>query len=128
MRRNVGGILGVVAVVVLAGCGGGSGSSSHTYVVEASKQSGPGAGIYVTLVSPVAIPTSLITKHGARIVGQAKGPQACSYTKRVSGGHGQSAVLNGKTVTLKVNGSNALVSLICGLLKKTPFHGSIGGA
>ena len=44
-----------------------------------------------------------------RILSQAQGPQACSYTKRVSGGTGQSAILNGKTVTLKVNGSNPLI-------------------
>jgi hypothetical protein len=109
------------------GGGSGGGSSSHTYVVAAPTQNSAGAGIYVTIVSPVALPASLLTKNGARIVGQAKGPQVCSYTKMVSGGHGRSAVLNGKRVTLKVNGSNPFVSMICSLLKKTPFHGSIGG-
>jgi hypothetical protein len=120
-------VMGSVLLVV-AGCGGGGGSGggNHTYVLTALR--GAGSGIYVTIVSPVAIPTNLMTKNGAKIVGQAKGPQVCSYTKTVQGGHGSSAFLNGKTVTLKVNGSNPLTSLICGLLKKTPFNANKIGA
>lgn len=127
MRLKVGEILGVVCVLAVAGCGGGGGGgSSHTYVITGP--GGAGAGIYVTLVSPVAIPTDLLTKRGAKIVGQAKGPQVCSYTKTVQGGHGSSAFLNGKTMTLKINGSSPLTSMICGLLKKTPFNANkIGG-
>jgi hypothetical protein len=129
MRLSAGVAFVVWAIVlVLAGCGGGGGSDSgsHTYVLTALK--GAGAGIYVTIVSPVAIPTNLMTKHGAKIVGQAKGPQVCSYTKTVQDGHGSSAFLNGKPVTLKVNGSSPLTSLICGLLKKRPFNASKIGA
>lgn len=115
-------------LLVLAGCGGGGGSggNSHTYVLTGLR--GTGSGIYVTIVSPVAIPTSLMTKSGAKIVSQAKGPQACSYTKTAQGGKGSTSFLNGKSVTLKINGSSPLTSIICSLLKKTPFNPSTIGA
>lgn len=117
-------IVGVAALVVVAACGGGGGGgggASHTYMLAAAQKNGPGAGIYVTIVSPVPIPTSLLTKHGATIVGQVKGPQVCSYTKTVHGTHGPGAFLNGKAVTVKINGSSSLMSMVCSLLKKTPF-------
>jgi len=90
-------------------------------MLAAAKQGGAGKGIYVTIVSPVAIPAGLLTKHGAKVVHQVKGPQACSFTKTVHGTHGPGAFLNGKAVTLKINGSSAFTSMICALLKKTPF-------
>jgi hypothetical protein len=116
----------VVAAVVVAGCGGGGGGGSdsagkHTYLLAARSQNGEGAGIYVTIVSPVAIPTRILTKHGATLVDQVKGPQACSYTKTVHGTDGPGAFLNGKALTLKINGSSPFISMICSLLKKTPF-------
>ena len=100
----------VVCLVSLssAACGGGGGStdstgSSHTYVLTASDNSGAGPGFCITrIVSPVAIPTNLLTSNAARIVDQAKGPEACSYTKTASGGHGRSAFLNGKSITVKI--------------------------
>jgi hypothetical protein len=127
-KSGIGFLIVCVASLVLAGCGGGGGGGgdSHTYVLTGLR--GAGSGIYVTIVSPVAIPTDLMTKNGAKIVGQAQGPQVCSYTKTVQGGHGSSAFLNGKTVTLKLNGSSQLTSLICGLLKKTPFNADKIGA
>jgi hypothetical protein len=134
MRLNVGGLLGVVCVAVaLSGCGGGGGGarngSSHTYVLAAPANNAAGSGIYVTIVSPVAIPASLLTKNGARIVGQARGQQACPITKTGHGGHGEFAFLNGKTLTVKISGSNPSLSMICAVLKKTPFNPSqIGGA
>jgi hypothetical protein len=122
---KVGGIVAIVCAlsVTLAGCGSGGGSQSnaHTYVVKPPASSGV-SGIYVTIVSPVAIPTSVLTKHGARIVGHATGPQKCSYAKTAEGLHGQLADLNGKTVTVKVNGSTALVSLVCSTLKTAAFN------
>jgi hypothetical protein len=125
MRSKVGGILGVVAVVslVLAGCGGGGGSSSnsHTYVVTPPANSGV-SGINVTIISSVAIPTSALTKTGAKIVSHSTGPQKCSYTKTAQGLQGQWAALNGKTVTVKVNGSTPLVSLVCSALKTAAFN------
>jgi hypothetical protein len=125
MRLKAGWILGVVCVVslVLAGCGGGGGgsSSSHTYVVTPPANSGV-SGINVTIVSPVAIPTNLITKTGAKIVSHPIGPQKCSYTKTAQGLHGQWAALNGKSVTVKVNGSTPLVSPVCSALKTAAFN------
>jgi hypothetical protein len=125
MRLKVGGILGVVCVVslVLAGCGGGGGSGGggHTYVVTPPASSGV-SGINVTIVTPVAIPASLLTKTGAKIVSHPSGPQKCSYTKTAQGLRGQWAALNGKTVTVKVNGSTPLVSLVCSALKTAAFN------
>jgi hypothetical protein len=123
---KVGGVVAIACVllVALAGCGSGGGGSQtggHTYVVKPPANSGV-SGIYVTIVSPVAISTSLLTKTGARIVGHATGPQKCSYTKTVQGLHGQWAVLNGKTVTVSVNGSNSLVLMVCSILKNSAFN------
>jgi predicted small secreted protein len=135
VTRTVGvAFLVVCASLVVAGCGGGgsgagSGAGSHTYVLAAAKQTGPGAGIYVTIVSPVAIPTGLLTKHGAKMVGQVKGPQACSVQKTVRGSRGPGAFLNGKAVTVKINGSNPFVSMICSLLKTKRFDSfALGGS
>ncbi|HEY8107088.1 MAG TPA: hypothetical protein VIC70_00160 [Gaiellaceae bacterium] len=117
-------LIALLALVFAAGCGGGGGrsqSGSHTYVVVPPAKSGV-SGIYVTIVSPVAIPASLLTKGGARIVGHAKGPQKCSYTKKAEGLQGQLADLNGKTVTLNVNGTNSFVSLVCSTLKTAAFN------
>ena len=134
MRLRVGFYFLTVCLVSLslAACGGSGGSTgssqTHTYVLTASENSGAPSGIYVTVVSPVAIPTSLLTSKGATIVDQPKGPEACSYTKTASGGHGRSAFLNGKSITLKINGSGQLISSICSLLKKNPFNASkLGG-
>ena len=136
MRLRVGFSFLVVCLVSLslAACGGGGGSTgsssshTHTYVLTASGNSGAASGFYVTIVSPVAIPTSLLTSDAAMIVDQAKGPEVCSYTKTASGGHGRSAFLNGKSITLKINGSGRFTSSICSLLKKNPFNASkLGG-
>jgi hypothetical protein len=127
MKAGVSCLAVCISSLVLAACGGGGGSggSSHTYILTGA---GAGSRIYVTIVSPVAIPASLLTSNGATIVDQAKGPQVCSFTKTAHGGHGQSAFLNGKTITLKINGSNALTSTICSLLKKAPFNAwKVGG-
>jgi hypothetical protein len=118
------------AVLVLAGCGGGgSSSSSHTYVVAPSASSPLAKGIYVTIVSPVAIPTKLLTTGGAKLVGQAQGPEQCSYDKTVQGtAHGPGAVLNGKTITIKVSGTNPFIPVACKALKKQPLKASkLGG-
>jgi len=127
MRRNSRVLLAAVCVVmpVMAGCGGGGGgSSTHTYVVVPPAKDTLAKGIYVTFVSPVAMPTNVLTKSGARIVGEAHGPQVCSYTKTVQGSHGPLASLSGKTVTVKVNGSTSIAPMVCSVLKKLPFNTS----
>jgi hypothetical protein len=78
--------LALVALPALAGCGGGGGGSSgssHTYVVQAPASNALAKGIYVTIVSPVPIPTKLLTRSGGKLVSKAQGPQKCSYTKTV---------------------------------------------
>lgn len=114
--------------VGLTACGGSSKSpvttttvakTTHTYVLKASSRAA--RGIYVTVVSPVAIPRNLMTQRGAMIVGQAQGPQVCSFTKMVHNPTSSSAFLDGKTVTVRINGSNPLTSTICALVKKQPF-------
>ena len=83
----------------------------------------------MTIVSPVAIPTNLLTTGGAKLVSEAKGPQKCSYTKTVQGTHGPGAFLSGKQITLKINGTNPFVAVACSALKKTPFKASnLGGS
>jgi len=76
-----------VAVVALAGCGGGGGSSSssHTYVIAPAGSDPLGKNFYATIVSPVPIPKSLLTKGGGQIVSAAQGPEQCSYAKTLQG-------------------------------------------
>jgi hypothetical protein len=114
------------AALALAGCGGSGGSSanSHTYVVTPTGGGSLAAGIYVTLVSPVAIPAHLLTSGGSKIVSEAKGPEVCSVTKTVQGSHGPGAFLSGKEITIKINGSNPFTSLACKSLKKATFKAS----
>jgi hypothetical protein len=38
--------------------------------------------------------------------------------KTIHGGSGKDSVLNGKTLTFKVNGSGSLLPVICSILKK----------
>lgn len=131
MRMKAGVPFFVVCVIalVLAGCGGGGGggSSSHTYIVTPSATSGEGAlakGIYLTIVSPVAFPQSVLdkAKKSVTFVAHATGPEVCSQSKKIQGEKGKYADLNGETVTVKVNGSNPLTSLVCsGLKKQTGF-------
>jgi hypothetical protein len=136
---KVGGIVAILCAtsVALAGCGGGGGgggtssSTTHTYVVAphvggslGSKLAPLAKDLYLTLVSPVAIPTSLLTKGGNKIVSQAQGPQKCSVTKVAHATHGPGAFLNGKTVTFKVNGTSPFTAFICSALKKQPFNAS----
>jgi len=83
----------------------------HTYVEFLS-------GADLTIVSPVAIPRSFLTRNGAYpLLRKPRGPQVCSYKTTVVGGRGPSAILNGKTVTLKVNGSKPGASPLCANLK-----------
>lgn len=121
-----------VALPALAGCGGGGGgssSSSHTYVVEAAANNPLAKGIYVTIVSPVPIPTKLLTGAGGKLVGQAKGQQQCSFTKTVHGSHGAGAFLSGKTLTIKLTGSSPFIPQACKALEKAPLNAAhLGGS
>jgi hypothetical protein len=116
------------AALALAGCGGGGGggssANSHTYVVTPTGGGSLAAGIYVTIVSPVAIPAHLLTSGGNKVVSEAKGPEVCSVTKTVQGSHGPGAFLSGKEITIKINGSNPFTSLACKSLKKATFKAS----
>jgi len=108
---------------VLAGCGG-AGGTTHTYVIVAPAKDASSKGIYVTYVSPLAIPANVLTKRGGRLVAHATGPQVCSFTKTVHGSNGPLLFLRGKTVTVKVNGSNPRARLICSALKRSQFNTS----
>lgn len=122
---------GIAAVVSLAACGGSSGP--HTYIVAPTGK-GVGAllatGIYITVVSPVAFPASVLAsiKKSGTLVQSALGPLACSYSETVKNATGESAFLNGKTLTIKVNGSNPFTADICSSLQKQGFNPSnLGG-
>jgi hypothetical protein len=119
MRRKSKALLVAVCIVVpgLAACGGGSQSSTHTYVQFSD-------GVDLTIVSPAAIPTGFLTNNGEfPLLSKPRGPQVCSYTKTVVGGRGPEAILNGKTLTLKVNGPKRFASRRCKILKKrTPIN------
>jgi hypothetical protein len=115
-------------VALLAGCGG---SGSHTYVmaIPPTGTSGGSAAdisdVYVTIISPARFPDSVIKsmqKSGARLVDKAAGPQVCSYKKKISGVKGQYASLNGKTVTLKVNGVTTLTGVLCSIFHSGEFN------
>lgn len=120
-----------LAVVALVGCGGGGGGSSsgtHTYVVSPAPNNPNAKNFYVTIVSPVPIPTKLLTGAGGKIVSKAQGPEKCSYTKTVQGSHGPGAFLSGKTVTIKVTGTNPFIPQACAALKHAPLKASnLGG-
>ena len=116
-----------LAAQAVAGCGGGGGGSSagsRTYVITPSGNSALTKGIYVTIVSPVEIPKKLLTTGCAQLVGQAQGPEQCSVTKTVQGTHGPGAFLSGKTITIKVNGSNPFIPVACKALEKQPLKAS----
>jgi hypothetical protein len=118
-------------VLALAGCGGGGGSSSssHTYVVEAAAKTPLAKGIYVTIVSPVPIPTKVLTGAGGKLVTHAQGPQKCSYTKTVHGSQGEGAFLSGKTLTIKLTGSSPFIPAACTALAKAPLNAAhLGGS
>jgi hypothetical protein len=121
------------AAAVLTACGGGSRSPSttlmatttstknpaHTYVLKGWRRGD--RGIYVTIVSPVAIPIRLMTRGSGKLVGQARGPLVCSFTKTVHNPTSSTAFLDGTRVTLKINGSNPLTSSLCTLVKRAQF-------
>jgi len=115
-------LVGCLVLLVLAGCGGGG--ARHTYIVRPSVNGVP-IGVYVTIVSPVAFPQSLLDKEkkGALFVHHAVGQRACSFSKKMAGARGTDAFLNGKQVTLTVNGSNRRVtSTVCSSLQKEAFN------
>ena len=112
-------------LLILAGCGGGGvgggssiSSGTHTYILGFPMLE----GFDLTVVSPVAIPTNAFT--GMKVVGRAVGPPKCSLVRTVHGLRGRSAILNGQTLTLKVNGSGPLASVLCSHLKTVPFNPS----
>jgi len=113
-------VLTTAAVLGLLGCGGSRGTSpsgGHTIVVVPPGQK----GVYFTIVSPVAIPANKLRNKGDKVVAQAKGPQACSITKPIRGGHGNHAYLNGQAVTVKVNGSNPVTHSLCQAFRTERF-------
>ncbi len=112
-------MVSVVGSLILAGCGGSG--AHHTYIVRST------SGVYITIDSPVALPSALVAefRSGGTLVKHATGPQACSYAKTIKEAKGKYASLNGKTITVKANGSNPLMSLVCTSLKKT-FNPSTG--
>ena len=74
----------VVFTVIAAGCGGGG---SHTYVLTPSAAGvvgARGAGIYLTMVSPHALPQSLFDAMRPKmtVVARSAGPEVCSYSER----------------------------------------------
>jgi hypothetical protein len=135
-------IVVVLCVLLLGGVAGGltlafrpprggvaSSRGSHTYVVTPKVGGGLAKGVYITVVSPVAIPywgggRSALT--GSYPAYHVSGPQACAFAKHVHGLHGLSASLNGKTVTVTVNGSGAAVSRVCSEWKKMVFKPTSG--
>jgi hypothetical protein len=126
MRLRGAGIVGIAWLsVLLAGCGGGGSSAgtTHTYVISpaVNGSSTPLPEIYLTVVSPVPIRASLLTM-GGKIVGQAQGPQQCAFTKTAHDMHGPGAFLDGKQLTLKVNGTNPLAPLLCQSIKTHPLN------
>jgi|SRR5579862_463705 len=111
------GIVCLAAVLVLAACGGGGG---HTYVMTPHHA----PGLYLTIVSPVALPAGVVQvmETGMTSVKRAKGPEACSYSREIKGLKGKHASLDGKSVTVKVNGSSKLTSVVCARLKSRIFN------
>jgi hypothetical protein len=104
-------------------------SSTHTYVVEAAANNPLAKGFYVTIVSPLPIPTKLLTGAGGKLVSEAKGPQKCSFAKTVHGSHGSGAFLSGKTLTIKLTGSSPFIPTACKALAKAPLNAAhLGGS
>ena len=72
-------------------------------------------GVYVTLVSPVALPQLTLRKlkQVASVVGGAQGPEVCSVKKKIQ----RRGASHGKTVTVKINGSSPFISAMCAAIK-----------
>ena len=101
----------VLCTVVAAGCGGGS----HTYVLTPSAAGvvgARGAGIYLTIVSPVAVPQSLFEAMRPKmtVVERSAGPEVCSYSERY---WGIGDYVHNARLTMTINGSNPLVAALC---------------
>ena len=68
------------------------------------------------------MPAKVLITSNARVVAHPRGPQICSYTKPIQGLRGKAAYLNGKTMTLKINGTNTLTNtftrVMCSFLSK----------
>jgi hypothetical protein len=115
------GVIGLVLVVVFIATTS-TGSGDHTYIMTPSAtgpESALAAGIYITLVSPVAMPQNVITNaKDVTFVQHAVGPEVCTYTKKIENAKGKYADMNGKTVTLKVNGTNGFIGFLCSAFKK----------
>jgi hypothetical protein len=121
MRLKLGGIIVCVVSLVVAGCGGGAGGGGqHTYILTPTNALA--AGLYVTVISPVAFPQKVLNSKGVTLVEHASGPEMCSYSKKIEGVKGKYAAFNGKTVTVKINGSNPFIGQVCSALKKGGFN------
>ena len=74
--------LATAMVSAVLSCGGSRGTSpscGHTYVfVPVTQSLLPTKGVYFTIISPAALPASVLRNGGVKRVAQAKGPQDCS--------------------------------------------------
>ena len=127
-------LVAVAAILVLAGCGAGCASPGQsTYIVIPSATGASGAlaaGIYVTFVTPIPLSPSALNsmKKKVTFVETALGPQVCAYSKKIRGVTGKYAYLNGQSVTIKLNGTNPLIGIICSAIQKSGFNPmNIGG-
>ena len=107
----------VLCALIAAGCGGGGGN--HTYVLTPSAAGvvgARGAGIYLTIVSPVALPQRLFDAMRPKmtVVAQPAGPEVCSYIEgnwRLSDRYDDPE--HAAMLTMKVSGSNPLADALC---------------
>src|SRR5438270_1534810 len=128
MKRGFSGLVAsALATLALVGCGGGSGS--HTYVLTPAAPRG--AGIYLTIVSPTALPQSLFGSMRPKmtIVDRSTGPAVCSYSERHWGIGDRVYYPDARReplLTMTLSGSNPLLSVLCSGQPKP--HAPAGGS
>ena len=102
-----------------------SGGGSHTYIFtpKSATLAIPGS-IYITAVMPVTLPQRVQQqmKKDVTFVDHAVGPEVCRYSRKIQRVKGKYSELNGTTVTVKVNGKNPEIGMLCSDLKKGGFN------
>jgi len=89
----------------------------------AGVSAGRAAGIYLTIVSPVALPQGLFDEMNMSVtLDQPVGPEICSYSEPVRGITGQYAFLNGTRLAVRVSGLNPLSSAVCSGHPRVAFN------
>jgi hypothetical protein len=118
---KTGGIACATAAALALACGlvacGGGGKQVYTYNLAAKAGDRTAAGTYLTVISPVKLPSSAF--KSSRLVDHVTGPEDCSFTQRIDKPPPKYAALNGTKLTVKIYGSSSTAKFICAVVSKS---------